>query len=319
MTKGGWPSNTNAARAAFPPESARVDAVVAAAIFRTAATRSTQRVALELWSDLMIPHRLTYFLAALVAAALAAPAIAAPITTVDGQLWDSEPDAWTRGNTADTSHFGWDFLETGTPLLSSGRILDDTTPDIGAPSTATQTRWFQGSNGVAGPLPTGYGHRSGSGNYYSGFGDADLANDIVTAFTPSSGSGSAAGFTTLVLQVIASPPSGMGANALADLSFNILSGNWTKQKGLYGTLANGTGVYWQEWTSPGADVPFSVRVTSATSSRGIDAIQVDTHWTSASAPVINARRAIGVPEPGAATLALVGCLSLALRRRTRRA
>jgi hypothetical protein len=264
----------------------------------------------------MIRHPLTCVLAALAAAALAAPAIAAPITTVDGQLWESEPDAWTRGNTADTSHFGWDLLETGNPTLSFGRILDDTTPDIGAPTTATQTRWFQGSNGVAGPLPTAYGHRSGSGNYYSGFGTGDLANDIVTAFTPSSGAGSA-GFTTVVLQVLGSPPTATGVNAIADLSFNILSANWTKQKSLYGTLANGTGVYWQEWTSPGADVPFSIRMTSLESSRGIDAIQVDTHWTSASAPVINARTTIGVPEPGAAVLALVSCVSLALRRRTR--
>jgi hypothetical protein len=264
----------------------------------------------------MSSHRLTCLLAALVAASLAAPASAAPVTTSDGQLWTSEPDAWTRGNNANTSHFGWDFLETGTPVLSFGRVLDDTTPDIGAPTTATQTRWFQGSNGAAGPLPTAYGHRSGSGNYYSGFGPADVANDIVTAYAPSSGGGSS-GYTTIVLQVLASPPAGTGANSLADLSFEILSTNWTKQKGLYGTLADGTGVYWQEWTSPGAKVPFSIRITSAESSRAIDAIQVDTHWTAGAAPVINARTTVGVPEPATALLAAVGAIPLALRRRTR--
>jgi hypothetical protein len=116
-----------------------------------------------------------------------------------------------------------------------------------------------------------------------------------------------------VLQVIGQP-----TNAVGDLSFAMDTSTvaWTKQKDLYG-VNSGAGVYWQEWTAPGANLPFAIHMTSATSSRGIDAFQVDTHW-SPNGPAVNAISAI--PEPSSVVLASAGLLGLArLRRRRPRA
>ena len=226
------------------------------------------------------------------------------ITTASGQVWNFEPDAWARSNGPDTAYFGWDVLETGGAMLGFGRVLDDPTPDLGSSTTAISTRLFQGANGAANPSPTAYGHRSGSSNYYSGLGDADVAFDTITATVPASGSG---GFTTVVLHVLGGAPSGMGPNRINDLSFQMLSAGWTQQKDLYGRLPTGTGAYWQEWTAPGADLNFAIRMTSATSSRSIDAFQVDSYW-SPIGPVVNAIAAI--PEPSAAALAVIGLLSI---------
>lgn len=235
------------------------------------------------------------------------------LTTSQGQSWNWAPDAWTRGNDAETSFFGWDVLDGNGGALSFGRVLDDATPDLGIGVTATGTRFFQGADGIADPTPTVYGHRSGSGNYYSGFGDADLANDAVRAVAPAGGGG---GFTTVVLQVIAGAAGGNGPQGLAGLEFAMESGGWTHSQSLYGTLVDGTGVYWQEWHAAGANLPFSIRMTSNVSSRSIDAVAVDTHWT-AGAPALNARSTIGVPEPSAVCLAVAAFAATAslLRRR----
>jgi hypothetical protein len=266
------------------------------------------------WSELMNRHRWLISMALMVAA-LAAPSAALALTTNSGQTWDYEPDAWTRGNNADTAYFGWDVMEGSGAMLGFGRVLDDATPDLGSPTTATGTRLFQGANGAADPAPTAYGHRSGSNNYYSGFGDADVANDTVTGTAPASGTG---GYTTLVLQILGGAPADTGSNPIGDLNFEMLTSGWTLAKDLYGVEATGTGVYWQEWTAPGSDLPFEVKITSATSSRSIDAVQVDTYWTSsaAGAAVVNARSSIGfVPEPTGAALATLGLRVLAARRR----
>lgn len=239
-------------------------------------------------------------------------------TTSQGQLWDTEPDAWARGNTAVTSWFGWDVLEfTGPPTAPFGSfVLNDSTPDLGAPTTATGTSLAQS------PASIGiYGHQSASGNYYSGFPDvADgfpfnaVADDTLTGVAPASGAG---GYTTIVLQAIAQVPAqGQGANSIAGVSF-IADAAWTKTSGLYGQTADGAGLYWQEWTAPGANVPFSIDITSATSSIAIDAFQVDTYWTTASQPLINSRDSIGVPEPAAVALMAIGACWCATTR-TRR-
>ncbi|MBX3433407.1 MAG: hypothetical protein KF847_08815 [Pirellulales bacterium] len=236
---------------------------------------------------------------------------AVAITTSQGQVWNAAPDAWTRGNDADTSYFGWDVLDANGPTLGFGRVLDDSTPDLGVGTTAVGTRWFQGTDGIANPAPTAYGHRSGSANYYSGLGDADLADDRIVATAPASGTG---GFTTVVLQAIAGAPGGNGPQALAGMSFEMETPGWTLAKSLYGVLDTGTGVYWIEWSAPGANLPFSIHMTSDSAHRAIDALQVDTRWD-ASAPALNARSVIGVPEPAAGILALGGLAGLAASRR----
>ncbi|MEX2170628.1 MAG: PEP-CTERM sorting domain-containing protein [Pirellulales bacterium] len=236
------------------------------------------------------------------------PRDAAAITTNLGQTWDLAPDAWTRGNDADTSWFGWDVLEGTHPVYPAPpdgffRILDDSTPDVGGATTALTPRLYQGNDGVNDPLPTTSGHRSGSGNYYSGFDNAAL--DHITAVAPASDVG---GFTTVVLQVVGQPGNGVSALEFA------MDGSWTKVKDLFAINENGAGMYWQEWTAPGNDLPLSMLMTSTETSRGLDAFQVDTFWTSERNPRINAISAI--PEPGSVTLAglaVVGAL-LVLRR-----
>lgn len=236
------------------------------------------------------------------------PRDAAAITTNLGQSWDLAPDAWTRGNDADTSWFGWDALEGTHPVYPAPpdgffRILDDATPDVGGATTALNPRLYQGNDGVNDPLPTTSGHRSGSGNYYSGFDNA--AFDHITAIAPASAGG---GFTTVVLQVVGQP-----GNGVSDLEF-AMDGLWTKVKDLYAINENGAGMYWQEWTAPGDDLPLSILMTSTETSRAIDAFQVDTFWTSESSPRINSISAI--PEPASLLLAGIGLIgSLGLLRK----
>ncbi len=226
-----------------------------------------------------------------------------------------EPDAWTRGNTVDSSYFGWDVIErAGLPTLGSGRLLDDSTPDLGTGITATGTRIYQGANGIADPSPTLYGHVSASMNYYSGANFTDptapqihFANDTITATTPASGAG---GFTTVVLQVLGQPD-----NTISDLNFEMTSAGWTKQKSLYGILDGPTGLFWQEWTAPGAGLNFAIHMTSPTDSRAIDSFVIDTFWTSAASPTVNARTSVGIPEPTAGALACLAALGAAARRR----
>ncbi|MBA3480578.1 MAG: hypothetical protein H0T51_02075 [Pirellulales bacterium] len=233
---------------------------------------------------------------------------ASAITTSGGQAWNFVPDAWTRGNTDNASYFGWDVIEhAGLPNgpMGTGR-LDDTTPDLGAPTTATSPRIVQSAASLA-----LFGHRSGTGNYYSGFQGIAYADDTISAVAPTP-AGQTGGFTTVVLQVIGQPN-----NAVADLSFaaDTSSVAWTKQKDLFAVNETGAGVYWQEWTAPGDNLPFSIHMASATSSRGLDAFQVDAFW-SPTGPVINAISAI--PEPTSAALASMGLLGLVriVRRRS---
>jgi len=198
------------------------------------------------------------------------------------------PDAWTRGNNVDTSYFGWDRLEVaGPPNFGPLYLLDDSTPDLGIGITATGTRIFQGSDGANNPAPTTNGHVSSSTNYYSFF---NTANDTIHATAPASGAG---GFTTVILQLHSSP----GGSLLDDMQFAIDSSvnNWTLQQHLNDAGAGGLGYHWLEWTAPGADLPFSVKMTSFEPHRTIDSFEIDTFWTGGPAPVVNAISQ--VPEP----------------------
>ena len=227
---------------------------------------------------------------------------AAAITTSLGQDWDFEPDAWARGTTANSAYFGWDNLEGSFQFLSAGQILDDTTPDLG---TSSSSRLFQGTDGIANPSPTFYGHRSGSGNYYSGFIPGSGVDDTISGVAPASGSG---GNTTLVVQLIGQPET-----FVENLSFSAGPG-WTKTSDLYGFYADGTGAYWQEWTAPGDNLSFDININRlpGTSSIAIDAFQVDTYWTPGAA-VTNSISI--VPEPGTALLMGLGLAGLAGSRR----
>ncbi|MEM9176340.1 MAG: PEP-CTERM sorting domain-containing protein [Myxococcota bacterium] len=238
----------------------------------------------------------------LAALALVAATPAAAITTSLGQTWDFEPDAWARGTTADSAYFGWDTLEGSGVFLSAGQILDDTTPDLG---TSASSRLFQGTDGLADPTPTIYGHRSGSGNYYSGFISGANVDDTISGVAPASGAG---GFTTVLVQALGQP-----GNSVTGITFDAGAG-WTQTANLYGQYPDGTGAYWQEWTAPGANVAFAVNFDSpaGTSSLALDAFQIDTFW-SATGPVTNTVTV--VPEPGTALLLGLGLASLAGARR----
>jgi hypothetical protein len=225
------------------------------------------------------------------------------ITTSMGQSWNFMPDAWGRGNTSSTAYFGWDQIEaTGPPTGPFGSFkLDDASPDLGFPTSATSTRIVQSDASFA-----IYGHRSASGNYYSGFPDNAVADEFIRGMT-SAPPGESVGFTTVVLQAIGQPGS-----AVDDLTFTMENGaSWTKQKSLYALNTSGAGLYWQEWTAPGANLPFSIHMQSAASSRGLDAFQVDSHW-SASGPVVNSITAI--PEPPSEGLLILALLTAAFTR-----
>jgi hypothetical protein len=217
------------------------------------------------------------------------------------------PDAWVRGNHADTSYFGWDSFEiAGPPNFGPLYMLDDSTPDLGNGTTAMGTRIFQGTNGTADPSPTTNGHVSSSRNYYSFF---DTSNDTVVGTAPASGAG---GFTTVVLQLHSSA----GGSLLEDLAFDIddSATAWTLHKHLHASGPGGLGFHWIEWSAAGADLPFRITMTSTGQHRTIDSFEIDTFW-SPTAPAVNA--ITQVPEPAAWLTTILGFAAIAAARRRR--
>jgi hypothetical protein len=212
-----------------------------------------------------------------------------------------------RGNSATTSYFGWDFFETdGPPDLGPLWILDDSSPDLGQPTTATQTRIFQGASGRDDPSPNLVGHVSSTGNYYS----FSEPFDAKIAFRPPAGG--SGGFTTVVLQL----HSTAGGDSIADLQFRMLelSGtSWTLQKQLT-NVVRGLGYHWIEWTAPAAGPQVLIEITSTFDHRPVDSFEIDTFW-SPTGPVVNAIQA--VPEPSG--LWLAGCLAFIIGTCRRRA
>jgi hypothetical protein len=236
--------------------------------------------------------------AGLLAAGLTASAAQAAITSYS-------PDAWDRDNDADTSYFGWDTLQINFPPFGGPTFkLDDSVPDLGVGITATGTRIYQGTNGLANSSPTTVGHVSSTGNYYSFM---DTANDTITATTPASGVG---GYTTVVIQYYEN----VGGDGNADLMFAMDNtvDTWTLDKHLYNATTNGRTIHWLEWWAPGNDLTFSATMTSFGPHRVMDSFQVDTYWTAGDAPVVNALSA--VPEPASWLLAL-GSLAACLAGR----
>jgi hypothetical protein len=218
------------------------------------------------------------------------------------------PDAWTRASNASTSYFGWDALTPATPPNFFGmlQVLDDSVPDLGIGTTATNTRIFQGTDGANNTAPTANGHMSGSGNYYSFL---DTMNDTITGKAP----GGDGGYTTVVLQLHSSS----NGSLLNDLSFAIdnSQNTWTLHKHLNDAGAGGLGFHWVEWSAPGGNLPIAITITSTEQHRTIDSFEIDTFWTNAASPVVNA--VTQVPEPSAASLLIVGSIVCGLRRRSR--
>jgi hypothetical protein len=239
-------------------------------------------------------------------ASLALLVVALIVQRTDAGLTGFAPDAWTRGNNANTSYFGWDVFEaTGQPFLGGQLVLDDVTPDVGDATTATGTRIFQGTNGAADPSPTLRGHVSGTSNYYSFF---DRANDTLVGTAPASGLG---GYTTVVLQL----HSTAGGSLLDDLVFNIDDSviSWTLHKHLNDAGAGGLGYHWIEWSAPGADLPFQIKITSNRPHRTIDSFEIDTYWTGGATPAVNSIST--VPEPVTWKFLGMGVCAAMLRRR----
>jgi hypothetical protein len=244
-----------------------------------------------------VPNRLVHFVvrsmvAPVVICLIASFATAAPTGFA--------PDAWTRANDANTSYFGWDVFESAIPPSFYGALqdLDDSTPDLGSGITATNTRIFQGTDGKNDLTPTANGHMSGSGNYYSFF---DTMNDTISGVAP----GGAGGYTTVVLQLHSSS----GGSLLDDLSFVIddSQDTWTLHKHLNDTGAGGLGFHWIEWSAPGGSLPFAITMTSTAQHRTIDSFEIDTFWTGAASPAVNAISR--VPEPAGVLLMAFGTVA----------
>ena len=96
-------------------------------------------------------HRSIVLLAA-VSIGLSATNTVLAIVTSQSQVWDFEPDAWTRANDSNTSYFGWDDVSNAAaelaptlPFPTGARVLDDATPDLGTAITASGMRLYQGT------------------------------------------------------------------------------------------------------------------------------------------------------------------------------
>jgi hypothetical protein len=209
------------------------------------------------------------------------------------------PDAWSRGNNATTSYFGWDFFETtGPPNLGSLWVLDDSTPDLGTGIAAAFPRIYQGADGLEDPSPNAEGHVSSTGNYYS---FTETFDATIRATAP----GGAGGFTTVVLQLHATAG---GGGPIRDLSFAMVqpAAVWTQQKHLHNTHADGLGYHWLEWTAPGGNLPFFIHIASTRAHRAVDSFEIDTYW-SASGPVVNAIRSVPEPATGGSAALFLLC------------
>ncbi len=210
------------------------------------------------------------------------------------------PDTWTRTNDVNTTYAAWDVLEgTGAILGFFGtRVLNDSTPDIGA----TLGIGHSGVSYLLAQNGGGFGHRSGSSNFYSAM---DNMNDTISGQTRGS---TGAGFSTIVLQFKA-----LANNAMPNLLASIADPNFTLVKQLYTLGEQGEGMYWFEWTAAGGNLDYAIQMTSDYQHVTLDSFSLDNYWTSGASPIVSGVNA--APEPTRAVLLLLAMGTVVLRRR----
>lgn len=196
---------------------------------------------------------------------------------------------------SNTTYFGWDdFEDSEVPGVPLGSRIDDTTPDINTIGAPAGTRFKQDDALL-------YGHRSSSGNYYSGFGATDVAGDTFTA--PTDGTEGVAGFTTVILQILAQ------VDNLPPLEFDDVAG--VSPEVVSGLNANNAGQYFVKYELPGNAASYDVRLfTSAATSVAVDKFEIDTLYS----PKGYAPDFAIVPEPATLAVAILGGAALLARR-----
>lgn len=221
-----------------------------------------------------------------------------------------------RGDSA-AVHLGWDVLEkaiiapdTGT---FGGEILDDSTPDIGDTLIA-------GAN--LSQLGTTYGHVSGSGNYYSGFGTGWGADDLITA--PTDVAANLGGFTTVIFQITAqdlgiAPPVAEDGDAPPAAQFFgrediTLNGNAASEANFArGVNANGVAQWFAQWEIAGDPTDVELAFSNDAEHTALDFFEVDVLWSAGGGQLVQTPSI--VPEPASAGLLLIGGLVMLRRRR----
>jgi len=238
------------------------------------------------------------------------------IGAAEAAVLSAGPDAWSRGD-AGAVYFGWDVLEmSGAPGPFGNSTINDTTPDVGTVGSFSASL-------ADGPTAT-YGHRSSTGNIYSGFTGGPL--DLVVGFSAFGSVGS--GSTTVFLTILGNPAD---TRLLSQITLDAGGGALAPARLLEGISAedpNDTGakVWVAEWRLDGHASDYEIRILSDPASGfgtdvGLDSITVDALWTSDLDPTANSSEelALGgvevVPEPSSALLALLGALGLWRRRR----
>lgn len=255
--------------------------------------------------------------------ALLVPAVVVGLETQSqAALTYGVPDTWTRNNDAVTTFAAWDVLDAGAFHPGGapgqfGRTLDDSSPDIGASlgigHSGINYRLYQGNGGNAGGGPgtdptygMTYGHRSSSGNYYSGFNTFDFMNDTITGQTRGT---TGTGFSTVVLQ-IRSAVGNLNPDLLASITG---SSTFSLVKELYEVTGTNEGIYWFEWTAAGGGLNYAINMTSDYAHVGVDSFSVDSYWTAGSSAVTSGVTA--APEPTRGLLMLLAMGAVVLRRR----
>ena len=199
-----------------------------------------------------------------------------------------------RGD-ANTTYLGWDTFDSDDeqridpddgPFIFE--VINDTTPDIGADGGSFVTANDED-------------HKSGSGNYYSGFGAVSEAVSFDTAGVNGSG------FTTVIVQAQT-----LFGQFGAPIAFTPING-FAPSLVVSGTNATGKGQLFVKYELPGTADPQTFSMISGPFSfNSFDKFVIDTAWSPIGfAPATDSE----IPEPAAALLALTALGASLARRR----